>query len=100
MGETVATTSTAPKVGDLRVWHIPQVPGEPFIVPVSSVDEGVQMMDVLAAYDLFQYENRIKPDYANMSGLDRYEDDGEGGFDWFDVDVEWEQDIGRSEDPC
>ena len=82
-----------PTLGDLRVWHIPQIPGEPFHVPVTSVDEGEKVMDILAAYDLFQYENRIKPDYANASGLERYEDDDEGQ-DWFEVDVEWERENG------
>lgn len=53
----------------LRVWHIPQVPMKPFYVEVSSVEEGVKMMDALADYDLFQLENNIKPDYCNANGL-------------------------------
>jgi len=40
-----------------------------FTVEVSSVEEGVRMMDALANYDAFQYENYIKPDYCNMNGL-------------------------------
>ncbi len=43
----------------LRVWHIPQVPMKPFIVEVGSVEEGVRMMDALADYDAFQYDNNI-----------------------------------------
>ncbi|WP_312131908.1 superinfection exclusion protein [Leclercia sp.] len=53
----------------LRVWHIPQVPMKAFTVEVQSVEEGVRLMDALADYDIFQYENNIKPDYCNANGL-------------------------------
>lgn len=53
----------------LRVWHIPQVPMKAFFVDVASVEEGVKVMGILADYDAFQYENRIKPDYSNVNGL-------------------------------
>ena len=64
----------------LRVWWIPQVPGRPFHVPVSSVQEGVRIMDVLAKYDRFQFDNNIKPDYCNAGGLEMWDlnCDGEG----------------------
>lgn len=58
----------------LRVWHIPQVPMKAFYVDVSSVEEGVKIMDVLANYDLFQYDNNIKPDYCNANGLQMYDE--------------------------
>lgn len=68
----------------LRVWWIPQVPGHPFHVPVGTVEEGVKIMDVLAKYDLFQYNNHIKGDYANVGGLEMWEvdSDGEGTPGW------------------
>ena len=71
----------------LRVWWIPQVPMRPFYVEVNSIAEGVKVMDVLANYDLFQYENNVKGDYSNAGGihmLDR--DDNEDGPDgsWVD----------------
>ena len=73
------------KVGDLQVWHMPQVPGKIFTVDVSSVEEGVKVMRVLADYDLFQMENNVKPDYCNAQGLSRWcEDNGEGVPDWDD----------------
>lgn len=74
----------------LRVWHIPQIPGKQFQVPVSSVEEGVKLMSVLADYDIFQHDNSIKPDYANASGLQMFDvndtDDSPDGswVDWFD----------------
>lgn len=58
----------------LRVWHVPQIPMKSFKVEVATVEEGVRMMNALADYDLFQYENRIKPDYCNMNGLQMWDE--------------------------
>lgn len=73
----------------LRVWWVPQVPMKAFEVDVSSVEEGVRLLDVLADYDAFQYDNNIKPDYANAGGLWRWDNDIDGdgtpGWeDWYD----------------
>jgi len=74
-----------PKQGDLRVWWIPQVPMKPFTVDVKSVEEGVKIMDVLAFYDIFQFENNIKGDYANAGGLSMWAYAAPGGkFGWVD----------------
>lgn len=70
------------KPGDLRVWWIPQVPGKCFYVPVSSVEEAAKLLFVLADYDLFQYKNKIKPDYCNAGGLQVWTEDA------------WKEDIG------
>lgn len=87
-----ASTEEA-KEGDLKVWWIPQVPGKPFEVPVSSVEEAKKLLDVLAKYDAFQFENRIKPDYCNAGGLVVYEIERVDGMDqrgdwvdWYDED--------------
>ncbi|EAV9187409.1 superinfection exclusion protein [Salmonella enterica] len=58
----------------LRVWHIPQVPMKPFYIEVSNVEEGVKIMDVLASYDRFQFESKIKPDYCNANGLEMWDE--------------------------
>lgn len=68
----------------LRVWHIPQVPGEPFTVKVSSPAEGIRIMNILADYDAFQYEHNIKPDYCNVNGLEVLE--GSEWVTWYDED--------------
>jgi hypothetical protein len=74
------------KNGSLRVWWIPQVPGKAFKIPVNSVEEVGLLLDVLAAYDAFQFENNIKPDYSNMGGLEVWQNDsdGEGTPGWMD----------------
>jgi len=68
----------------LQVWWIPQIPMKAFNVDVSSVEEGVKIMAVLANYDIFQYENNIKPDYCNAGGLNQWSEDcdGEGNAGW------------------
>lgn len=62
-----------PKENDLRVWHIPQIPMGAFHVHVDSLEEARKVLDTLANYDLFQFENNIKPDYCNMNGLEVFE---------------------------
>lgn len=55
----------------LRVWHIPQVPSEViFYVSVKNIDEAVLVLNCLAEYDAYEYENEIKPDYSNAQGLE------------------------------
>lgn len=71
-----------PKEGDLRVWWIPQIPGEPFHVYVKDVEQAILIMDTLARYDLFQLEHHIKPDFSNAGGLEVYEPDGDGDLNW------------------
>ena len=76
----------------LQVWWVPQVPMKSFTVDVSTVEEGVKVMRVLANYDRFQFDNKVKPDYCNAGGLNQWDDDidGEGtpGWcSWFDDDT-------------
>lgn len=86
--------SAAHTPGDLRVWWIPQIPGKAFRVPVKSPSEAQKLMTVLADYDIFQFKNRIKPDYCNTGGLEVFED-GE----WFEWNSEDGDDIDGWIDP-
>lgn len=66
----------------LQVWWVPQVPMKAFTVDVDTVTEAVKMMNVLANYDLFQFENRVKPDYANTGGLNQFCEEEKDYLDW------------------
>lgn len=91
------TNQNTPKVGDLRVWHVPQVPCDAFYVSVASPIEAKLVMLTLAQYDLFQLEKSIKPDFCNAQGLEVYEADaGEGKPDW----CEWYSEDGDDIDSC
>ena len=69
----------------LRVWWIPQVGtgSEAFYVPVQSVEEGKRVMDMLAAYDAYQLQNKIKPDYCNTGGLQIFDEEEDEWCDWY-----------------
>lgn len=56
----------------LRVTHMPQVGTRcpAFHIPVTSVAEAKLVMDTIAAYDLFQLQHHIKPDFASCSCLE------------------------------
>ena len=65
--------------GDLKIWWVPQVPMDAFEVAVPDLRTAAILLNTLADYDRFQFENNVKPDYANMGGLQVFEDG-----DWFD----------------
>ena len=68
----------------LRVWWIPQMGAcDPFYIPVESVEEGKKVMDLLAAYDAFQFQNMIKPDYCNVGGLEMFDEEEGEWNDWY-----------------
>jgi hypothetical protein len=76
------------KQGDLRVWWIPQIPGKSFHVAVESPAEAKKLLDVLANYDVFQFDNHIKPDFCNAGGLQCFSQDGDGEWcDWYDPET-------------
>jgi len=84
---TPVTTS-----GEFRVWWVPQVPMQPFLVSVSSLAEAVRLLDALAEYDLFQVRHNIKPDYVNAGGV-QFRHPAEDDNIWFDIDPDDEDDV-------
>jgi len=80
------------KKGQLRVWHIPQVPMHPFLIYVSSITEAKLVLVTLAEYDLFQLEYKIKPDYSNVQGLEVFNESDDGNW------TEWEDEEGNNID--
>jgi len=81
-----------PMEGDLRIWWVPQFPCDQFYWPISNALEGKHVLDMLAMYDIFQFEHKIKPDYSNTGGLEVFEDgewcdwQNEDGDSIYDVD--------------
>ena len=71
-------------MGKLRVWWIPQVGIENcFYVPVESVEDGRKVIDLLAAYDAFQFQNKVKPDYFNCGGVQMWDEASQDWEDWY-----------------
>jgi len=72
---------------EFKVWWVPQVPMKAFEVIVPSREEGKRLCDTLAKYDLFQFDNNIKPDFCNAGGvLFRHPTITNG--EWWDIDNE------------
>jgi len=62
----------------LRIAHFPQIGAKAFEVEVSNLQEARLLYNTLADYDLFQYHNQIKPDYANATVVQEWlEEEGE-----------------------
>jgi hypothetical protein len=79
--------NTPPKV-EFRVWWMPQVPMEPFLFPVPTMEAAQMLCDALAQYDRFQFDNKVKPDYSNAGGASWRHPKLTGGEWWdFDPDV-------------
>jgi len=72
---------------ELRVVHFPQVPCKPFYVEVGDLQQAKKIIDVLANYDLFQFDNRIKPDYCNMTVLEQWDEDEQEWLSWCDEET-------------
>ncbi len=80
---SLSTPSSVPKPS-FRVWWIPQVPMETFHFQVSTVAEGALILDALARYDQFQLDHNIKGEYANVGGLQLWEEDSQEWVEWAD----------------
>ena len=77
----------------LRVWWIPQVPMKPFYQEVKNIEEAKLLLKALAKYDIFQFENNIKPDYSNVGGLEYYDEKESKWYDWENENGETIDDI-------
>lgn len=71
----------------LRVCHFPQIPCEPFIVEVENLKQAKEICNVLANYDLFQFENKIKPDYCNTTVVEIFDDKEQEWVSWYDEET-------------
>lgn len=82
-------TQEAPQQ-QFRVWYIPQVPMKAFEVDVPDVKTGRLLLDAIERFSLFEYENQVKPDYADAGGVAYLDEDG----DWIDLEDEEDEDHG------
>lgn len=70
----------------LRVWHVPQIPMKAFYVDVETPEEAIKVLDILAKYDLFQFQNCVKPDYCNVQGLEELDEQENEWCEWYSED--------------
>lgn len=68
-----------------KVWYIPQIPMPAFEREYEDFETAKEVLNALIGLSIFEFENRVKPDYADAAGIARFVD-GE----WEDVDEdEW-----------
>ena len=69
--------------GDLQVWYVPQVPGKAYTVEVvrrdgstdaAYLESAVAILNAIVGLSIFEFMNKIKPDYSDAAGIDRMED--------------------------
>lgn len=98
---TTDTTTTDPNEGDLTIWYYPQVGRlkAPYEVTVPDLRTAVFTLDAVIGLSIFEFKNRIKPDYTDAAGIARYESDGEGGFGWFEIDEDELAELGLEAPP-
>lgn len=70
----------------LRVQHFPQIPCKPFEVLVDSLEQAKLIYETLGNYDLFQFDQRIKPDYCNVTIVQEWCMKEQCWFDYYDED--------------
>jgi hypothetical protein len=71
----------------LRVAHFPKIPCKPFYVEVQDLQQAKLISDALARYDLFQYNNRIKPDYSNATVIEQWDEEEQDWLSWCDEET-------------
>ena len=81
MGEFTTRDEAIPRY---KVWYIPQVPMKAFEVETTDPKVAHLILDILGLFSFFEYENNIKPDYADAGGVVVMNDDGE----WEDLEEE------------
>jgi hypothetical protein len=92
----VGPEAHATREAEFRVWWVPQIPMDPFEFPVPSYAAGLMLAEALGKYDLFQLEHNVKPDYANVGGVQwRHATLTEG--EWWDLDEYEAEDLGFSD---
>lgn len=57
-----------------------------FHVDVETPEEAIKVLDILADYDLFQFENHVKPDYCNAQGLEEWDEQDSEWYEWYSED--------------
>lgn len=74
-------------MSQLKIWWIPQVPMPAFRREVDNLVEAKLLLDTLATYDIFQYENHLKGNYCNVGGLEVYDTESQEWIEWYDLET-------------
>lgn len=66
-----------------KVWYIPQVPMQPFEVECETAEQAQDALDLITNFSIFEFENKVKPDYSDAGGVEKWDETDQ---EWFDYD--------------
>ena len=70
-----------------KAWYIPQVPMKAFEVETHTAAEAQAALDLITAFSIFEFENKVKPDYADAGGIVLWDEPDQ---EWFDYEPDCE----------
>jgi len=70
-----------------KAWYIPQVPMHPFEVERPTAVEAQAALDLITDFSIFEFENKVKPDYSDAGGVEEWDETDQ---EWFDLEPEEE----------
>ena len=76
-----------------KMWYYPQVPCKAFEKEFDNLIDAVRALSLIIDYSRFEYDNRIKPDYADAAGVAYWDSNDQ---EWYDVlfeDLEYDKEI-------
>lgn len=66
-----------------KMWYIPQMPMKAFEFKTDTSAEALAALDLITDFSIFEYDNNVKPDYCDMSGISQWDETEQ---EWFDYD--------------
>jgi len=66
-----------------KAWYVPQVPMKAFEVKCASAAEAHGALNLLTDFSIFEFENKVKPDYCDAGGVVEWD---EAAQEWFDIE--------------
>jgi hypothetical protein len=70
-------------VAKFKAWYIPQVPMKAFEVEASTAAKAQTVLNILTDFSIFEFENKVKPDYCDAGGVVEWD---EAAQEWFDIE--------------
>ena len=68
-----------------KAWYIPQVPMKAFEVERGSAAEALAALDLITDFSIFEFDNKVKPDYCDAGGVTVWDEAEQA---WIDYDTE------------
>jgi len=76
-----------------KMWYIPQIPGKMFEREFDNLLDAVRALNMIIDFSRFEFANRVKPDYADASGVVYWDSNDQ---EWYDVlyeDLEYDYEM-------